>query len=389
MAKPTLSAFYQVVPYTDSNNITSPAFLLPPQTTGQGRITLGSPIVAPLTLHTPAAFQITAAQNASFQFANGQATIAATAWLADANSRTTLMNDFATFLQLLEAGAELANPATAPIGSAYAIGQSIADFMPCPVAESLYYRYSLVSGTAGFTTPSVDIRPGMMLRVDTEIFQTPGSGVDGYIGAGQFRYRVCSVPAPSGNGRVITFDPFLGTIVPPTLNDGAPSPAGGLIDLVQTANLLPYLRLFYPPGIGPSQKQGTSFVTVNPTLLGAPTIASMNAASVDYTRAAGNPTLVFLGRAALVPEIAIWIASGPKQSPQMEYVPVGTTLYHILERFNPSEVSLTSANITLGRRYYQTAGSFFFGPSGPPLLPQLDLPVMAGDLISFGTSYGV
>src|SRR4051812_45339951 len=87
---------YQVTPYTDGSGNKSAAFVLPPGSLTSG---YGAPFNAPLMLSNAGSFAITAQQNASFQFAGGKTTIAATCWNADAASRTQLRTDFAAFLQ--------------------------------------------------------------------------------------------------------------------------------------------------------------------------------------------------------------------------------------------------------------------------------------------------
>jgi hypothetical protein len=400
-ANPTLIGAYQVSPYIDSNRVNSAAFLLPPNITGGSAVTYFNPILVPLTIAGAGTFQIPAADELSFSFAKGQATIPAGAWNADPQSRTSLMRNFTQFLLQLETGMELQADSEARLGTAYAIGQAIAALMPCPIAESLFFRYSLSPGFDVTSVAYIDACPGMILRVETEISQYVGfnAALNGYVGAGHSRFRLSSIPTADGSSRVLAFDPFLGSInVPSVQNTAATLAAGGLIDLSQTGNLRPYVRLFYPKTMAPPTNAGSLSNNANPTLVAAQTMNLMAAVTAGYPTvppgppATPNVPVIFLGRATVVPEIAVWVRMGPSLPPQMEYVPLGTSLYQILERVYPSLTVLTSpSNVTLYRRYWVNPGlttKLVGFPPQAPLQPLMNVPLFAGDVVSFGTSFG-
>ncbi len=355
-------------------------------------------------------------------------TIAATAWGTDRNA---LMLDFTDFLQNIETQFELKNVLSP--GATVRIGQQIADCMPAPLVETLFYRYSLSPGFAPGTIPCVDIRPGMRLRVEAGVSQYigPGSEFNGYVGGGRCSYLVGSAPAASG-ARVVTFDPFLGTINSPMIDVSTvnpPPPAiGGLLDLQGYYPAQKYWRLIYPSSIADATQTGSLDPSSNATLVGANTLADLNAATDSYpTIPSPSVYLFFLGRATVVPEIPIWLniqtipntnatlskplAGTPVQTVQ-QYVPVGTTLANLIERFTafpldvrllPSSSDTTPALPVLGVTRVLNApftpppasgtnapysapviGNMYWQTSSLPAVPTtlFDVPVMAGDIVT-------
>ena len=403
MSTPTIGSSYQVFsPYTGTDQATAVSpYLIPPNNQSVASVSYGSAITLKLTIANAGAFTYS---NDDFKFASGQTTILANnLWKAADSARTTLMGNFTDFLQNVEAGLELLG--TVPLGTAYQLGQALADVIPAPLLETLFYRYSLDPGTAGGSLPMVDVRPGMVLRVETEASQLVGSGsnLNGYVGAGTFRFRVSSIPAANG-GRVVTFDPFLGTIQSP--NTGGPSGtapvvAGGLVDLCQSSLARAYVRLFNPASMSAASSGGNQSINNNPALIGANTLFMMNGVFNTYPSfevtppAAPPPTplpnvgIIFLGRATIVPEIPIWITypgtSKASNSTVLEYVSVGTTLYQVLERFMSPVANLhQTPKFTLSRNFASTINSIFTFAPGEPLPSLLDVPLIAGDAITPG-----
>lgn len=281
-------------------------------------------------------------------------TIGENAWGTD---RDALMESFADFLQNIETQFELTGVLAA--GATFRIGQQIADCMPAPLAETLFYRYSLSPGFAPGTLPYVDIRPGMRLRVETQASQylTATSPLNGYVGSGNFSYLVGSAPGENGT-RVVTFDPFLSTIKSPGVNAPTipPSVAGGVIDLQGNYAAQKYWRLFYPQSLATSSQAGDLNLNDNVALVGAQTLAQLNAATNNFPQAVSpNVYTIFLGRAIAVPEIPIWLSiqtiqdtNGTTSNPlagtpvqtALQYVPVGTTLANLIERFTALPLDL-------------------------------------------------
>ena len=109
--------------------------------------------------------------------------------------------------------------------------------------------------------------------------------------------------------------------------------AGGLIDLQQEGYRMPYFRLLYPSQPkGPGDKKWVGVERVA-TLVGATTIAGIETATEQYrnvrTVDSSNSVVAFSfrGRAAVIPEIAVFVDEHPV------WVPVGATVRGVLERF--------------------------------------------------------
>jgi hypothetical protein len=273
------------------------------------------------------------------------------AWNCAAAARQTLMNNFTSFLLALEASATLV-----PGGIQTVVAQ-VADWMPAPLAETLFWRYSLSSGFYPNTIPYVDVRPGMRLRVDAEAtqFVNPGAPQNGYVAGSRLAFSVGSMQA-SGGARVVTFDPLLGAIKAPTVTPPSQQPsmngkapggtavASGAFDLQPSGGARAYWRLLFPSSVPSPYEPGDVSIGDNVVLLGAPTLAALNQATSDYPNkidTSGNPPNVyvtFLGRALAAPEIEVFLTlvNGPRW---LEWVPIGTTFANIIERFSPLPMS--------------------------------------------------
>jgi hypothetical protein len=418
--------------------------VLLPQATG---ITSGQPITfaIPLLYTGGNNYQSYQYSNASFQFQLSQGnygptgtplifaniTIGGNAW---GTNRTALMADFTDFLQNIETQFELTGILAA--GATFRIGQQIADCIPAPLAETLFYRYSLSAGFAPGTLPYIDIRPGMRLRVETQASQylTPTSPLNGYVGSGHFSYLIGS--APAGNGtRVVTFDPFLSTIKSPMVNPppSPPSVAGGVIDLQGNYAAQKYWRLFYPQQVTTASQAGNLYLSGNVALVGAQSLAQLNTATKSFPQQPSPQTnppsvyTIFLGRAVAVPEIPIWLniqtiqntngtpsnpLSGTPVQTVLQYVPVGTTLANLIERFTalpldlrllPASASSTPALPVLSVARVLNApfipppaqgansaysapviGNIYWQTQGLPSVPTVmfDVPLIAGDIVT-------
>jgi hypothetical protein len=404
---------YPAFPGTDTG-CTNETFLLPPLFTSPNSISFNMSLIysgPPEAANLPAGFSntdfaIAFQQNGSIpQTVITQITLNGTdknpkanMWACEPTARSTLMANFTGFLGQIEKQLELAGLLVP--GATSRIGQQIADNMPAPLLETLFYRYSFSPGFAAGTLPYVDLRPGMRLRIETQIsqFLTPDSPVNGYIGSGTFYYQVNSVPAGNGT-RVIAFDPFLGTIKAPSIQGGASSPvvAGGLIDL-QLAPW-PYWRLFYPSSVPPPLQSGDLNVGDNVTLVGVQNLEALNSITTDQPSsatcgAASTSCTIFLGRAIAVPEIPIWINDSTHGLNTLQYVPVGTTLANIIERFIPLPLDPNQSFVNCNRISTATGSLTSVGvspttnglacpPSSLAALPSTmwDLPLISGDSI--------
>ena len=322
-------------------------------------------------------------------------------WKCAPTARAALMANFVDFLTQIEKQLEL--PGLLVPGATFRIGQQVADNIPAPLLETLFYRYSLSPGFTPGTLPYVDLRPGMRLRVETQIsqFLTPDSQVNGYVGSGTFYYQVTSVPAANGT-RVIAFDPFLGTIKAPSVQGAASSPvvAGGLIDLQLASGAWPYWRLFYPSSVPPALQSSDLNVDDNVTLVGAQDLEALNSITTNQPSSATCGTAstsctIFLGRAIAVPEIPVWINDSTHGLNTLQYVPVGTTLANITERFislpldpnqsfvNCNRISTAAAQGLTSVSVNMTTNGLACPPSNLAALPSTmwDLPLIGGDSV--------
>jgi hypothetical protein len=398
---PTPTGNYQVFPYftgTD-NACTNAVYFLPPS------FTYNNPITFTVTLLYIGGtdFQQYTYGNDDFKFsliqqgvgAPSQANISVqivltglNMWKCAQSARQLLMNNFVDFLQNIETKFELTQVLIPSATSR--ISQAIADRMPSPLLESLFYRYSFSPGFAMGSAPYVDIRPGMQLRLEMQgsQFLSPGDSMNGYLSNGLLSYYMNTVPGPAGT-RLLVFDPFLGTLRAPTVTDATTSPvvAGGLLDLMPTAGQRSYARLFYPQTVQGPFDPGDQSTTDNATIVSAQTLAQLNAATgtyPDYT-ASGSPAninTIFLGRATIIPEIPIWITA--RNQTVINYVPVGTTIANIVERYAPIPLQVGQQVVSVMRSTTAANGppaSINLYTQGLLAVPSTmyDVPLIAGD----------
>jgi hypothetical protein len=315
-------------------------------------------------------------------------------WACAQPARTALQANFVDFLLNVEKQFELQGVLVP--GATARIGREIADRIPAPPLEMLFYRYGLSPGLVAGTKPYVDVLPGMRLRVDTQAsqFVSPGSKLNGYVGSGRFVFDVVSVPA--GGARVTAFDPLLGTIRSPSVSGPATTPvvAGGLVDLQPVSGARPHWRLFYPPSVPPPGLPGDLTIGGNATLVGASTLDDLKAATDKYPQlvTSGQPPSVyaiFLGRAMAVPEIPIRVTA-PLQGPPvptLEYVPLGTTIAQVVERYAPVPLDPAQSVVSVTRISSSApsgSAAFEFVTDGLLAMPSgmYDVPLLAGDTVS-------
>jgi hypothetical protein len=409
---------YQVFPFfsgTD-NGCTNATFVLPPAFTygnNPNPISFQIPLLwlggtqqftAPANDDFAFATQPAPNQNDPASQANTYVSITIKAnnmWKCAAAARAQLMQNFTAFLQAVESTLEI--PGLLIPGATFRIGQALADWIPAAPVETLFYRYSLSPGFATGTTAYVDVRPGMQLRLDTQISQliSPDSPLNGYVSNDSLRINVAGVPGPNGT-RLVGFDPFLSTIKSPAIGvSGSPIMAAGVIDLQPVSSARSYWRLFYPSTMSPASTPGTLDIASNVVLVGAATLADLNAATNSYPAIGSGssrpPTIsfVFFGRAIAVPEIPITVQVG-LQSSSLQYVPVGTTIANLAERFTtlpllPGQQS--SLGITVSRRMggeLQNSTTQWLNANVAPYTQNMaaipaavwDVPLISGDAVS-------
>ena len=310
-------------------------------------------------------------------------------WACAPAARTALMGNFATFIAAVEQQLELGG--TLVPGATSIIGQQVADRMAAPLLETAFYRYRFSPGTAVGTIPYVDIRPGMRVRVDTEVrqFVTPSSPLNAYVATGSMPVLVASVP--TSNGRTVAFDPLLGTIRAPTVGGTATTPveAGGLLDLTPVGGARRHWRALYPASIPSPTEPGDTTAAKNVTLLGADTLTALDAATSAWPATPASPavTAIFLGRSLALPEIPVWVTNSQRGVTTLAYVSVGTTVANIVEQYAPIPVDPAQNPVTVGRSTSAApaGGTSVDLPSGVQVLtsPLFDVPLAAGDVLSF------
>jgi hypothetical protein len=232
-------------------------------------------------------------------------------------------------------------------GCAAALRATIATRMPCTFAETTLLRYGLFRQAGDQPRSYVDLIPGMGFAIDAAVSQFvpsasgPPAGINGYVAAGRTVAELVSTPA----GTVVS-DPFLAGNTVPAVDPGTGG-AGGVLDL-QAALSAPHLRLCYPRHLGASSGAGSVELTHNAALLGAGTLAALDAATDAFYRGAPPPAetsgTFVRGRATLTPETTVTLNGAAVR------VAVGASLRQVLERLtalprlagkpNPSSVKV-------------------------------------------------
>lgn len=406
---------FQIYPFfTGTDNACSNAiYLLPPTFKYGSRFTAFS--VPLLYIGSSNALPAPAAGNADFSMSwacpgkapytqanvSVQVSITGTnAWSCAPATRQTLMANFTAFLLAIES---LETAGSLLPGSARRIGSMIADQLPAPLVETLFWRYALSPGTYPKTLPYVDIRPGMRLRVDAAAsqFVNPGAPQNGYVAGSRLYYPIGSTGPAGGSGaRLVSFDALLATIKAPTVQPGPSAQsatsalgAAGGYDLAPSGGARPYWRLIYPASVPSPFSAGDLAITDNAVLLGATSLAALEAATTSYPNLSGNVSVAFLGRSLVVPEIPVFLTV--RNNTTVQWVSVGTTLANLIEQYSPLPLSTTQT--VLAGLHRPTA----FSPTGQPTAPlfltitdpggvslpalspgMFDLPLIAGDDIT-------
>jgi hypothetical protein len=284
----------------------------------------------------------------------------------------------------------------------------IADQMPAPLIESLFWRYSVSPGTYANTLPYVDLRPGMRLRVDAAVsqFVDPGAPQNSYVAGARLYFPVGSTAPAGGSGaRLMSFDALLATIKAPTVQPdpqaqtaSAAAGAASAYDLAPTGGARPYWRMIYPASVPSPFSPGDLAISDNAVLLGAPSLATLQAATIAYPNVTG-PSLTgtvcvaFLGRSLVVPEIPVFVTV--RNVTSMQWMAVGSTLANLVEQF--TQLPLSTSQSVLSGFQRPTAFSPSGGATAPVTLtstapngtslaalsPEMfDLPLIAGDGIT-------
>ncbi len=258
------------------------------------------------------------------------------AWSFDATPvRTALQKSYLEFLLATEvAGA-------APWGILM-LQEAIARILPSTFQESLYYTYGMnFSGESYDPLPalipgSIDLRPGMILRVAADEYRTlPGSQHpildNGYAAVAFQDYEIGSYQDSAGFRT--GFGAFIGGLVANgCLNVTPPySPGGNQVSgIADAADLCypgfsgPFFRLFTPSSLQPANVPASTESSDNFCIAAAPTFDALTRTtnSVQHENA---PPAVFRGRSVVRACIRVSLDGAPL------VVPVGTSVRNLLE----------------------------------------------------------
>lgn len=255
-------------------------------------------------------------------------------WQFDASRiRASLRSDFLKLLAALESRGLRS-------GAVALVQQVIANGLPWTFGETVLYRHGLDPERR-----SVDLQPGMRLRLEPQIRQFVGPDsreqiLNGYVGTGEATAEV-GLAFDAANARVTGFNAFLSAIRPQV--EGNTGGGGGVVDLYARGLARTYARLLYPPSFGASDGAGFAGPEKNVAILSADTWADLEAATALYL-AQGTfdgirnaAVASFRGRTAVTPEISVLVNGEPV------WVALGTSLRHLASRFTvlpPAEVPL-------------------------------------------------
>lgn len=327
-------------------------------------------------------------------------------WRSDPKSRATLQANFALLATALD-GMEYTAQSLVP-GATLLLLRRIAEVLPAPLAESLFYYYRLSSGIGtAAACPYVDLVPGMRVVVQPEAAQfTAPAAVpqNGPVAGGALAFDLHGRTSPDGLRR-IAFDGFLGSIaspqVPPTpLSSTAPQVvAGGVLDLHGSGTARRWYRLLYPTALPDANTAGEGKLISSITLVGADTRTDIDNATTSYqsgqpATASGSVPLLYWvlrGRSAVIPQISVFVNQAT------QWLPLGTTVRDVVESLvlsNPHAWDAGGAGTQLSLYRPMTPNdSPLPQPAQQPVMfnvaqaslsdPRVyDLPLVQGDVIS-------
>ena len=269
------------------------------------------------------------------------------------------------------------------------ITEAVSRAMPQTFAETLYFAYGLQ-----FTRACIDLRPGVVLRVEYEGYQTaPGAQtttLSGYVATAVADYEVASYDRTGTwtNG----LDAFLagltqGVVVPDPGSSGGQQPGGGGgLDAFTLNMQTPFVRLVYPPTFLATTSAGSAIPQFNALLLGSQTVAALETATDQVRKSlppgAGVAKTYFRGRTVVRALVRILVDDVPR------LVPIGTTVGNVLAAVasRPPTTSVPLQGVTLHRP--RAAAVTADGPRddwvvrldwSPGDPARLDLPLLHGD----------
>lgn len=261
--------------------------------------------------------------------------------------RTDLWTAWRSFLNALHtAGATAIGIAT--------VQDAVSRAMPQTFTETLLYAYG-----ATFDQGYFDLRPGMILRAEYEVYQSLGSQPDskylsGFVTSGVAEYAMASY-AGAGSW-CVGLDSYLarlgaarGVVVTPAPGSGTKSyGGGGVLDGFFTQFQQPFLRLVYPPNLLGDDSTGSALEQRNPVLLGSDNLSDLDSATASLR--AGQPpggsvaSFYLRGRVTFIPMIDV-LVNGMRQRVSVGFT-VGDLLAGRASRPPIAGLSLTGVRLT-------------------------------------------
>lgn len=315
--------------------------------------------------------------------------------------RSGLLKAYVAFLQALES-------AGAAAWGIIAVQDALARTMPQTFEESLYYAFGLSfpSPDTGATLGSVDLRPGMILRVAASPFQTISQSTsdlkwsNGYVTGPSVDYPVGQFIDSTG-GISTGWDSFIGQLVsggaltvnPPPSHDTTQQMGGvaDAADLYFPAFITPFYRLFSPSALASASDPAVTTTTNNFTLAAAASFTALSSAS----NLPGGTVPVAYFRGRVVPRACLRVTLDG--TPLV--VPVGTTVANLLAQ--AGRMPVPASLPVQGVRVLRGLGAAVLDPNAPlgttawplrldwsglgsyaPGWTQLSVPLLAGDSVT-------
>ncbi|MDY7092723.1 MAG: hypothetical protein SX243_07095 [Acidobacteriota bacterium] len=324
------------------------------------------------------------------------------AWTFDTSPiRSDLAQEVVSFLQSVE------NAGAVPWGIAQ-LQLTLARAMPQTFQELLYYSYGLSFPGGSVEYGSVDLRPGMVLRVASSDYLNVGgtnttTWLAGYTGTTVTDYEVGSYQ--SASGWMVGMDAFIAQLVAngalsvnPPPSDASAGEEGGLAegaDLFYPSFQQPFYRLFIPTTLLSASQTGSTNTAANFTLAAADNYTALT--TTVNVPSDSTTVAYFRGRSVLKVLIRVLLDG------QQLLVPVGTTVGNLLDRL--AQQPTVAAGTLTGLRLTRSLGPVAFsanqalaaGARWPVDLAwdglqvygaswdALSLPLLHGDVLTLGS----
>lgn len=247
--------------------------------------------------------------------------------LSLSNQKALTVNEYNEFIEMIK-------DIITPYGF-YVLTDAIARMCRLNTADTAYF-------SCGYQAEKriADIRPGMILHVQTELYMpqedADGDNVSGFVTAHTAEYTASLPMNPKAS--YIEFDSFINGFADYFSADYSLSGsdnviyAGGLRDLFTTAARQPYYRVLYPSSLLHSDEADSPYPSDNVIILAADSYGKILSATQSIIDNPANvnrldiPVILFRGRSTVSLSIKVWLNGEPLK------VPAGTTLGSLLER---------------------------------------------------------